>query len=437
MNLENIKSFVLIILIGISLLLSFGLWTYQPDYDTLNSSVQVREADIGGEEEEKRSVISPSSIIFHGNENHFGFTEPGDREDLYNNMQTWEMDDFTTGEASGRNAQTYEVEVIFPDDLPLELLSSLFSLDDGDIEFPSWSFDRMYFTFNEQTSSLNVQIISVDGQQQANAVISNPNNYETLWNYIYTLDDLSAFVQFDEGESAIYIPKQSKTAQQHSLVVNTIEANTMVYALFDDPSLVNRNFNNGDTYYNDEQRGMRAYQYGRNMEFYNPTSESFQQMPEVELLDNSILSINDHRGWTDDYRFLNMESLSNTVRYQMYYKEYPVFNSSGLAMIEQEWRNMGLHQYRRPLFSLNYSDSVSGDEMVLPSGNEIISYLNSSTYNLENIQDIKHGYKLIYQTYESVNPSVLLEPTWYMNYEGTWVEITLEEGGSEDAMEQN
>ncbi|MFC3041071.1 YycH family regulatory protein [Virgibacillus xinjiangensis] len=429
MKLEAVKSLILIVLIGFSLLLSFGLWRYQPSLDNLNNSSYIDEMDIGGVEETKGSLIVPKSFVFHVNDRPYAPSDPKAQEELYERMKSWELDEFYAGDSDGRESQAFEIEIIFPEELPMELLRNFYQFDNPDIQLPSWSFKRIYLTLEQDTASVHLEIQSIDGRQEAHAVINNPNVYESLWNRMSSLEGLEEQFVLESGDSVIYLPDDPVSAPEHSVAVTDLDVNALVNALFQTPSVVRQNYDNGESYYNDGQRQMRVFQYGRNMEFYNPNTTNQESLPAVELLDRSIANINGHFGWTDDYRLSRLHTGTNTVRYRLFYAGYPVFNSSGLSVIQQEWRDVGLHQYSRPLFTME--DSFTGDLVELPGGGEVVSHLRNTEYNMENIGDIQLGYRLTYEMHQN-NATAYLQPAWYMKYNGIWREISFENRSSEE-----
>src|SRR5699024_12831433 len=91
MNYEMMKSFVLVVLIGISLLLSFILWSYQPNYDYLQDADYVNEVDVGGEEKSKNERIDPSKVRFNNQVDLKGVKEPGDMLSFYQEMTSWAL----------------------------------------------------------------------------------------------------------------------------------------------------------------------------------------------------------------------------------------------------------------------------------------------------------------------------------------------------------
>src|SRR5699024_12576249 len=58
-----------------------------------------------------------------------------------------------------RPLNKYQVEVIFPTALPIEVIKSLFTLSEVD-DLPSLSFKRMFITFNETYSMLQINFLS-------------------------------------------------------------------------------------------------------------------------------------------------------------------------------------------------------------------------------------------------------------------------------------
>src|SRR5690625_4067169 len=113
MNYEMIKSYLLVILIGVSILLSVALWTYQPNYEQFQDPDYVNEVNIGGEEQEIRDLIAPKSIVFHDNKRALGFSKPTDGEAFYESMQTWEMYDIEERQSNGAPNDRRYVEIIF------------------------------------------------------------------------------------------------------------------------------------------------------------------------------------------------------------------------------------------------------------------------------------------------------------------------------------
>lgn len=436
MKLETAKSFALVVLVGVSLLLTFGLWTYQPNQTPVGGPGLLKEIDIGGMKETKKSLIEPINVIFHTNGSHFGYDEPEKRQGFYNELQSTVLYDFRAGEKKG-DIQPYDIEMVYPDDLPMEILPYLFSFKDDIEEFPTWSFDRMYFTFMEESSSLKIQFISLENTHKATAVINDSQIYSKLWKTIDSQKNLTEYLVFKEGKRDIFFPSGSPDVKKWSLSVSSIPATKLVNDLFLDPSSVSRSIassiTEGEVYFTDSLRELSVDHNGNRMEFFNPITSQYQQKTPLELLDSSIEKINGHKGWTEEFNLMNIEPSINKITYQMFYKGYPVFNKYNMASISQEFRNQDLYRYQRSLFKLN--NSLGKESVYIPSGEAVLKEIEGlDNQRKRNILDIKLGYELKYQE-NDLSDYVTLEPTWYVNYNGAWEQINTTgnnkvEGGS-------
>ncbi|GAB4071970.1 hypothetical protein GCM10028778_00620 [Barrientosiimonas marina] len=422
MHLETVKSFALTVLIGTSLLLSFTLWTYKPDNETSTEDVVQESTDLGGDEESIKELAKPESVIFRNNNHYYGFSNPSDRASLYKDMQSWVLYNFRTVESNGPPSAKKQVEFDFPGAIPMSMAGDMFTFNEKR-NFPNWQFDRLIITFNRDKSSLNITFMSKNGRRQASAVVNNSKKHDRLWDRLETYDGLEKFKRVDKANEPFYIPAKSTKLAVEYRAVRTIDSINMVDIMFVEPDNVNRNrISKNEIYFTDSARGiMRVYPNRRTMEYQNPLQSSFKQMQPDKLLSRSISQINDHLGWTDNYRLTSIDiAAGNTVRYQLAYDNYPVFGHNYSTMIEQQYREGELHKYNRPLFSLaNY---LSEDETkTLRSGDKVINMIeNSSTYDLADIDNIKIGYQLIYR---SDYDAVTLEPNWFINRNDNWREI--------------
>src|SRR5699024_11071968 len=179
--------------------------------------------------------------------------------------------------------------------------------------------------------------------------------YNLMWDYISTQEDLRSLMAVNEEEGIpFYIPEESMDMTRWSLTVNMVDPNIMKDALFNNPSIVGRNLSKGDeVYYTDAQRGMRVYENRRVMEFANPYEAASEPDDPVTLLDLSMSNINDQKGWTDDFRLLELDQANSKIVYQMFYQGFPVYDMTEMTQIEQQWRNQNLYEYTRPLFQID------------------------------------------------------------------------------------
>ena len=444
MKLETVKSFILIVLIGISIILSYTLWSYQPNSNqTIGGEIADNEMNAGGRDDlKKRELIKPSDIIFHMEQDHYGFSDARDRDSLFAEMQNWIVSDFEmysdVSESIERSPQA--IELIFPEEIPLEVLDSIFtfSLNDDDME-PSGSMERVMISFIADSKSLQLEFISPEMDQLAVALVNDAKTYEYMVEKIADLQksELTEYLVINEDINPVYFPAGKMDLQKYSITPTEINPSLFVNILFTNPSVVRetRSQTIGQTYFTDN-RQMNVYQDGMRMEYIShvtPTTDGFNRISEEGLLDQSIANINSHSGWTQaerlnqEYRLEEIDSDSNKVSFQMYYHGYPVFNNLGLDTIEQVWgvnqNNLQLIEYNRPLFKFdNQFFPRTVDDF--QSGEFILSYLESNEdISMEDIQDVTIGYELKYQRDDEASEYIEMVPAWYKKENNIWQKL--------------
>lgn len=440
MKLESIKSFTLTFLVGVSLLLTFGLWTYEPNSDISSGQSLQNSIDIGGDVRSYKDIIEPSKVLFHTNDQHFGFVDQSAQHNLFKDIQSWTLYNFQLSQGKGSLTENRQVEIVFPAAIPMKVTASLLTFDQvNKIELPDWSFKRIIITFNQKKSILEIHFISENGQQRATATVNNSSNYDLLWAKMTQKSRLQEFAMFEKGSKPIYIPSQNVSIMKRKITVASIEQTKLVKALFRKPSRVSRS--NGD--YSDGTRGMRIQNEGQKMEYYNPINPDINPnkalINATELLGLSMDKINDHKGWTDDYRLVTMDLQTSKIQYRMYYDGYPAFSSTELAIIEQQFSNKELSKYNRSLIRLKRV--LDSDEVTLPAGSVVIDYLETkyaSSRDLGSVQAIQIGYECNYES--DTSNIITLNPAWFIKIDNHWQsfkDLEPKKGGAQDAMESN
>lgn len=448
MKLETVKTFMLVTLIGISIILSYTLWSYQPNTNnTISGDIVGDEMDAGGSSEEtKRSLIKPSKIIFHEETGYYGFHDTKDQDELFEQMQEWVITNFEVYNSDSTDEyRSRGIEILFPEEIPMEILGSLLTFGADDINFPGWSMNRVFISFVHDSKSLRVEFESEETNAYAEALISDATIYEQLYQRVEELDgdNLREYLVLNEGENPTYFPAGELELATYSITPSEINPALFVNVLFTNPSVVRETNTQtiGEVYFTDN-RQLGVYQSGMRMEYISHATPSTDEQDEtvfseVDLLDRSISNVNNHSGWTIEPRFsqeYRLESLNmdrNEVTFQMYYKGYPVFSSYNLATIRQRWgvsqNTEQLLEYDRPLYSFD-GEFLLRETEDLPSGETILSFLEADpSVSTENIQDVTIGYELNYQQEDQESEYFEMQPAWYKMENDNWQKIIFEE----------
>lgn len=426
MSYEGIKAYLLVILIGISVLLSIALWTYQPNYEQFQDPDYVNEVNIGGKEQDKKDLITPSSIVFHDDQRVLGFNEPTEKNELYESMNTWVMSSPKERDSVGPPNERRFMEIIFPTEIPGKVIPNLFTFNE-EINPPNWLFNRILVTFNSNDSSLLVHFISTDEKRELVATIEKAEHYDLLFDYAVDHTNLIDYTRFRTKEKPFYVPNEALDLTSKTLVISKIQPEKLVNALFRDPSEVTPNV--AEAYFTDGQRGMSVSKNDNRIEFINPIQTSVEDSFRIDLLEQSIAKINEHKGWTNDYALDDINKDQSKVEFRLMYDGLPVFDRNHLTTIEQKWEGQELFEYNRSLIRLTYEVNLTPKKLI--SGTELVEFIEErELFNLNEIEDIKVGYEL--KILPNASDSMLLEPNWYIKTNGKWQLVILDdlaEGG--------
>ncbi|WP_079529009.1 YycH family regulatory protein [Halobacillus hunanensis] len=445
MKFETLKSIILLILICFSLLLTVGLWNYQPITDEVGEDSEnvVEETTIGGKEVKMSSLIAPSQFVFHRNGAHYSFEDGKDRENTYKLMKNWTLFNIHTEENRDVPEAANMMEVIFPTNIPAQAIKNIFTLGEQDFPPSSGEFRRIFFSINDNGG---VDVFFKPESEDAlayGASLRSENIYQ-LEKLIATTEGVSEQVMFTgDGEKRIFLPEGETKVPWHILDTTSIRVAPLKNTLFEDPSIVKDiPAPRVEQRLTDSLSNLEVIEGGKRMVFSGLPREPSPQtaMSSYEVLEKSISFVNAHDGWTDTFRIGDLSTANTSITYYMYLKHLPVLASEGnIHTIKVDYQNGQEKRYARPLVRLEPSINKSGAKYSLSSGDTIIALINESRkYNVKLIEDIEIGYKLVQQSGGYGGYSLI--PKWFVLENGSWKEVeeSIEgEGGIAGAMGTN
>ncbi|MFZ3590490.1 YycH family regulatory protein [Bacillus sp. DJP31] len=433
MNYENIKSVLLTLSVIMSLVLTWSIWTYQPNYGVIEKTKFIQDVNIGLKKE-PTSLILPQKILFHKNDHHYGTANGTDMKNMMRNIRAWNFNDFRDITASIRDEYLdflYEqegVEVIFPSEIPIETLKGILKIEDDEIR--SVTFDRL--------------LIPAMQSQQENSVayfISYKNNqvYEAKLNN-FSYQDFNREIFQTAPRYPQYFAYKTDIYHSFFLPVDMVKADRITYysvklagkdfknALFTDPSYVKQDFQeSGGESYSDGSRALKIDSSGDYMRYINPSTDSDQQVISAsKMIQKSVDFVNDHSGWTDTYQFTEWDSSSKSAVFRLHINGLPVYNYSGLSRMILTWGETGLFDiYKRPLFRLQVTIESESSVVELPSGQTLIDLLRQTpSFDPLKLEDVKIGYEMIK---DHSNAKVTVEPIWIVKLDGDWKKIVMDD----------
>lgn len=441
MKYETLKSIVLFLLVGLSIILTWSLWTYQPKYEFLDPS-NVHSIMIA-DPKDTTALIKPNRILYHVDDVHYGSQNKGIIQSTIKEISSWNFYDIGNGQTR-KPKQIQEllnandrIVIDYPSKVPFEVYKGVIQVEDPS---PNASFDHIVILSPEVSKDgSSVYFISIEDNRVYESHI-NPDRLERM--FAEMEQNLEQFIEYQEIElpdlRLLYVPKNKVEMTRCKYYSEPINPSKFKNALFRDPSKVRRDDIANGEQYTDDRSMMNVDFLTGVLKFVNPRPDSgvHVEQSQAEILKQGIDFVNEHGGWTDDYRYAEMSVYEKKLTFRLFVDNYPVFNENGMTVVTQNWGEEEVSEYKRPYFTLTIS-LPSQTKVELPAGETVLEYLLSDKgFNPKLLQDLVLGYRLSLDTTD--DNLVVLEPTWYYLYGGAWLPFDMEEVGRDpDGLGQN
>ncbi|MGI2733903.1 YycH family regulatory protein [Bacillus cytotoxicus] len=443
MNMENFKTIVLINLVVISLFLTFNLWTYVPDSNSMQNTKFVEGTTVP-ESADVSNVILPSSVIVHkDNKRHFVSEKQENINLIYNILKNGELQDWTniTSTIPKSEFLSYvhgegKIEIVFPTTIPFGAIRSVLSIKDKKLE--KQSFDRIIIDpSRSRDQNIDINFVAYNSRQIYRMTLKDVNVRDIVnaENKFVVLARPYFEYRINNAKS-IFLPDGATEKRNWMYITSNMEIEAFKNALFSDSRYATLISNNHtDETYTDGIRSMQIKQNGIKLEYTNSSITRDNSIDDNILVQKSFEFLNGHNGITDNYRFVYVDPKGET-KFRLYENDLPVFNKDRLTTIKQIWGSEGLISYQRPLFK--FAGSSQEDKVILPPGHTVIQSLaNNPDIDKNLIQNIGIGYKFVLGNHPSGPMGTktitgMLKPIWYVEYgeDHMMYEWSEEKGGS-------
>ena len=437
---EHAKSIFLALLIVLSVTLTFTIWTYTPTYDTIESTPVV---DILIAESKRiDDVIKPYKMIASRENNMTGSMETFDLERVVNVMKGWQISDLTLEDTELTNEELNELvgannryTLFFPDDVPFPVYDNILPFSITDI--PEDGFDRLIVNWNRSDNEqLKVYFASSKTKTLYSAVAKNVDWKLFDQKVVSSTLGFSKFTDIQrKGNLSLYVSAQDVESIRYTYYLKEIEPKRFQDALFSDPSLVRQSpVGTSNEEYSDGTSLMNVNSLERTLSFVNPSAETLVPASPSKLVFDSLNYINEHGGWTDEFRFAKINPANQQIDYQLYLLGYPVFSTETSTKITAFWGDPGIYNYLRPYYTLDLSLPFDTVISTLPSGEKasrVMQLVKDIDFN--NVDELTPGY---YLTRDDEKRLLILEPSWFYLSNNQWTRLSPEDlGGGKRGLE--
>ncbi|WP_041086318.1 YycH family regulatory protein [Jeotgalibacillus soli] len=443
MNIELFKSILLALLVVLSGVLTWNVWSYQPDYVIIERTETV---DISiAAEKDIQDLVKPNRILVHNGEEVYGTPSDIEINQLIDMMKGWTLFNVRniSSEVSEEEFKNLvhgpdRVEILFPTETPFETYREVLRFEDSNL--PSATFDRIVVQLDEREGdTLNIYFVLYEDRIVHEAKVSDSVMVQFNREVIQPASqEFQRYFSYDAGgQRTLFLPSQSTNAIQYKYWMNFYDPGQFQDALFSDPSLVNRNPlgpNGNEEQYIDGSSLMKVDLVNRMLNYVNPSSETEIGAIPSDLIQKSRRFVNEHEGWTDDYRLFSINPEEQQITYRIHEQGHPVFNNEGIAQIDQEWGETRIYKYDRSFMGLDVRLPSQTETKALPTGDAVISNLEKQpNFDPALLEDVIIGYHMT----RDIENSILytLEPMWYYKYKGSWQQVPIEGGGNPVGLE--
>jgi regulatory protein YycH of two-component signal transduction system YycFG len=428
MTYEGFKSIILAVLVVLSTSLTWGIWTFQPNYDKMEDEETVQEVSLSEQKDVKR-IVKPDRIYYHQKENrHLGTIESSEIDKVIKEISQWNFDRFEDvskelGDIPDFLHKSGNAEIVFQDLIPMGIYNSVLKIKDKDAL--SIQFDRIIIdTKNVSKESGYVYFISADRNLAYRSTVTASFVTNFAEDYYLAAAKNKNFLEYSlqtiTKDHGLFVPTKETKMLSYNYLADPLPIEKFRDALFSDPRFVQRNYKSSGEEYFDEST-LLSVNYDTNTILYvNPAQGNGGSISSDELLQQSIDFVNGHGGWTGNYQYVGLDQLEKTVLFRLYdISGFPIFSNSGMSEILEIWGETEINQYMRNNFSLGRR--VESTEVTMKSGLDVLEQLKKSEdINPEFIQEIVLGYEM---SNNSEGTLIHLEPAWYYKYKDQWWQV--------------
>ena len=150
--------------------------------------------------------------------------------------------------------------------------------------------------------------------------------------------------------------------------------------------------------------------------YTNPSNEGGKEVGTTVAINNTVNFL--ELGYASDTNYQLTTSLDGITIFQETHKESIVFSKEGHADIVSEDNSNGIYRLTSPKkLTKTYLSSKQVNLFEVEKTEYVINYLYNNT-NLKNVTDIVLGYE---KTYNKENNSFSYTPTWYVKYNNRYI----------------
>ncbi|HBV22788.1 MAG TPA: hypothetical protein DEB42_03230 [Jeotgalicoccus sp.] len=433
---EWIKSILLIVIVASSAVLTYLVWSYEPEFSQIDTTIE-GTTNIGqGERISFEQVMSTYQLVWiQGENNTRGTTDPraliGIRENLEgSNIKSMDVyNSLNRLDVRGEESNDEEFLLIdYYSDVPSKSLFQMLGLS-HDSTLPDFTFDRIVVDMKEGNVVFNL----VDESRSRVAVVETDITADFLKGHVESYSDIfEAYTpiitnqQTANNKTAIYGPSSPDTINTERFMITQINTDVMNRILFlDSPA---ESPSSGDvSIYEDENHiatyNADTYQYS----YTNLNESSSSSGNNHQTIQDIYYFLNSHNGLSQNNVLFDYESGENAATFRSTLNGRVVFSEALSTAITVKYGANSVYEYTRPLIRTNAKVSDEEEVELLDIENVRYQIALHDNFDLQKVSKIVLGYDMTYADEETDLEFIDYTPQWYVKYDGAWMKFN--EGG--------
>lgn len=425
-HIETIKSVVLLLLVLLSITFTFSIWSYAPQFADVDPN-QAVDGSVTADQDKKpiSDIIQPYKWVFKlGDGELTGTTDSLKIEPVLEEMMSWKVFGITSvnqevslKELDQLLTKGNQYTLYYPGEIPIPVYSDVLEIEDKDV--PEVLFDRLIVNWNPEDSLPEVHFVSTVSKTHYKAKVKMEETQNFQKTIIAKAQQLSQYEEVRVSDThTLAISNEPLTIVHSTYIEEEINPSLFKDALFSDPNAVRKNLVDTDTEeFGDDHALMNVNTKTKVLNFVYPPESQELAIPS-ELMSTTIEFVNDHSGWTDDYRYSYMNPVSRYIKFQLHDNGIPVFSDvPNAAEITEVLGDSRVFRYSRPYFTLN-SPIKTYEKTLLPATEVARRLKESDELDFTAIEEIKPGYLLRQDSDAGI---LKFEPHWFYFIKGNWV----------------
>lgn len=437
MHKETLKSIILFILVISSAILTYMVWSYQPEFSDVETGIDTT-SNIGATEEvtfnqmmrayqlvrvndaDIEGTIQEDVIV--GIREYISDTEVEDFN-VYNNMNRL---DSVTGEDGSEDF----LIVDYPSDMPVKSLLQVLGFNYEE-EVPDYEFGRIIVDLSEE----NVDFYFVNDELDRVAIA--PTNLESEY-LLSILDDYEDSFEQYSGVITNQQTSNSKTAIYGPSNPESLSVENFLFTQID-PDLMNNILFTNDEYTSEQSDQIYVYEGMSNIAKYNTDTHGYTytnldesltgEHDPHQIIHQSFTFLESHTGLTNSNILFDYNAEENQSIYRTTMDGHIVFSETINNVVSVKYGQNSVYEYSRPLLTVNAKVPGEEDKELAPLENVRYQIALNADFDLQNVSRITIGYDMAFSSEQTELNVVQYTPEWFVEYDGEWYKF--EEGGLE------